>query len=146
MSNWVNIQGVINVCVKGKTNHEILYIINEIVDYLPIVRGSERDMDIKIVPLYATYSRSDDKYGNDRHDILYRESWREIITNYQLVINGDLRDTKFKIALKELSKTLTRLSNKCCIDNILISISENGHKKYIISEEKSYFENYIMQK
>lgn len=46
MSYWTYINGTIKVDVPGRTQPEIEYILKSIIDHLPIVTGSERDMDI----------------------------------------------------------------------------------------------------
>ena len=48
MSWWTHIKGVIEVNVPGRTQAEIQYVLETVLDHLPRVTGSEGDMNVYI--------------------------------------------------------------------------------------------------
>ena len=48
MSWWTHVMGTIEVDVRGRTQAEIRYILETVLDHLPRVTGSEGDMNVYI--------------------------------------------------------------------------------------------------
>ena len=49
MSNWSYIQGTITVSPIGCTQAQKMYILDTVLAHLPIVSGSEKDMDVYVI-------------------------------------------------------------------------------------------------
>ena len=49
MSYWTYIRGVIDVKPMGRTQHEKRYILDTILEHLPEVTGSERNMHVNVI-------------------------------------------------------------------------------------------------
>jgi hypothetical protein len=145
MSYWTYINGNIKVDVPGRTQPEIEYILKSIIDHLPIVTGSEHDMDIylnKVNGINCSSSHDEyemrtnnltDIYGNrNRNGSLNTQS------EYLITVDASLRDRMFEETFKEFMKWLCRLSKRISVDSILVKIEgydELGNKReYIINE------------
>lgn len=53
MSYWTYVTGVITVEPLGRTQPEKRYILETVLEHLPKVTGSERDMHINVVQNYG---------------------------------------------------------------------------------------------
>lgn len=49
MSSWTYVHGTIVVSPLGRTQHEKRYILETVLDHLPVVTGSERDMEVYVI-------------------------------------------------------------------------------------------------
>lgn len=49
MSNWSYIQGTITASPIGRTQAQKRYILDTVLAHLPIVSGSEKDMDVYVI-------------------------------------------------------------------------------------------------
>lgn len=131
MSFWTHIIGAIEVNVPGRTQAEIDYILQTVLDHLPIVTGSENDMEVHInrheghdsscsCDEYEMHTNNlVDRYGNKNNPT---KGWLKTQRCYTLTIHADLRDRVFKETVKEFMKWLCRLSKRIEIDSILVRI------------------------
>ena len=143
MSWWTHIRGTIEVSVPGRTQAEIDYILQTILDHLPRVTGSEGDMEIHIIRHdgYRSSCSCDEFEMNSNNlvDIYGNKSnrgWLETQNTYSLVLVGDLRDRVFEETHREFMKWLCRLSKRLCVESILVRI--NSYDKYITIDEKAF--------
>ena len=58
MSWWTYINGTIEVRPMGRTQAEKRYILETVLNHLPLVTGSERDMNVYIIQENGTNSSS----------------------------------------------------------------------------------------
>ena len=125
MSMWTYIRGTILVEPMGRTVPEREYILKTVLEHLPIVHGSERDMQILISqPEGYNFFTSHDEF-----DILipkYYDKREHQQTQYILTLYGNLRDTVFSETVRNLSKFLSRLSKRVPVEDILIRIDDGG--------------------
>ena len=49
MSSWTYVHGTIVASPPGRTQHEKRYILETVLDHLPVVTGSERDMEVYVI-------------------------------------------------------------------------------------------------
>lgn len=140
MSYWTYINGTVEVLPFGATQHEREYVLKTTLDHLPIVSGSERDMEVDILPGrgYDEVSSCDefgevtnnlrDRYGrrNRKNGGLYLQS------KYILIISASLRDREFDQTYREFIKWLCRLAKRILVENVLIKVE--GYGKSIIVE------------
>lgn len=145
MSYWTHILGVIKVCPMGRTQHEKTYILNTVLDHLPVVSGSERDMDVIVnVDPYNNSSCSHDEFMmmtnnlRDRYgDRSRSRGWLRTSDDYYLTIVADLRDRMFAETFREFQKWLCRLAKRVDVIEINVTIEADDRREpYFIHELK----------
>ena len=138
MSYWTHIMGVINVNPCGRTQHEMTYIVNTVLDHLPVVSGSERDMEIFVnFNPDRNSSSSCDEFGmrtnnlKDRYgDRSIRTGWLDTSDEYYLTIYGDFRDRMFIETFNEFQKWLCRLAKRLLVIQGNVTITSDDHDPY----------------
>lgn len=138
MSWWTHIMGVINVAPVGRTQHEMDYIVKTVLDHLPQVTGSERDMEVFVnVNPHHNSTCSHDEFGmmtnnlRDRFgDRSRKRGWLEMSDDYYLTIYGDFRDRLFNQTFREFQNWLCRLAKRLDVCQINVTITADDHKPY----------------
>ena len=150
MSWWTYVLGVVDVDVPGRTQAECKYIVDTVLDHLPLVTGSEGCMTAHVVQK-AGYnsSSSHDEFGERTNNLVdyygdktRRHGFRRWQSHYLVVIEGDLRDRGFNQTKHELIKWLCRLAKRLMVTNVQISITGDGGCQLVISDAKPYYEMY----
>lgn len=138
MSYWTHIMGVINVNPCGRTQHEMTYIVNTVLDHLPVVSGSERDMEtfVNFDPDHNSSCTHDefgmktnnlkDKYG----DRSIRTGWLNTSDEYYLTIYGNFRDRMFKETFLEFQRWMCRLAKRLLVIQGNVTITSDDHDPY----------------
>ena len=138
MSYWTYITGVIEVCPMGRTQPEKRYILDTVLEHLPKVTGSERNMSIHIVQKAGTNGSSS---CNEFGEWLKGDPFRTQ-DYYLIVLEGSLRDRIFEDTFIEVNKFLNRLAKRVMVNDILVKISgydkDYHNKSFIISNAKPY--------
>lgn len=135
MSYWTYIRGVIEVWPMGRTQPETRYILDTVLEHLPAVTGSERDMHVEVIQKTGYTSSSNcNEFGE-----FIPGKCHHVQNHYQVIIYGDLRDRMFDATLRELNKWLNRLAKRVFINDILVKI-RGQDEKLIISNPKPYQE------
>lgn len=132
MSWWTYINGTITVSPMGRTQAEKRYILDTVLDHLPIVSGSERDMEVYVIQKRGhDCSSSHDELGQRTNNLTdrygYKTRKRGLLhkqNEYILLINGALRDREFDQTYREFQKWLCRLAKRVEIVNVLVEIKE----------------------
>lgn len=145
MSYWTYVHGTIIVSPMGRTQAEKRYILDTVLEHLPIVSGSEEDMNVYVIQKNGTNnSSSHDEFcerTNNLKDRYGRRSqtrgWFEIQDEYILVVDGSLRDRMFEETYKEFQKWLCRLAKRVRIKNIQVNIKE-WNKNTFITDSRPY--------
>ena len=140
MSSWTYITGVITVIPMGRTQPEMRYILDTILEHMPRVQGSEEDMHYHVIQKHGYNSSS----SHNEFDEWIPWKRHEKQTDYFVIIEGALRDTYFEETLRNLNKWLNRLAKRAGINDILVKVSgyDSGWKwkELIISNPKPYQE------
>lgn len=140
MSLWTYITGVITVDPMGRTQPEKRYILDTILEHMPRVTGSERDMHIHVIQK-AGYNSSSSHNEFDEW-IPWKDNHTQ--TEYIIAIEASLRDRQFSETLRELNKWLNRLAKRAGIKELLVKLNGydvgGGWKEIIISNAKPYQE------
>ena len=156
MSYWTYITGTITVSPIGRTQAQKRYILDTVLAHLPIVSGSEKDMDVYVIQKNGHNSScSCDEFGeitNNLVDSYGQKSrvrgWLYTQDEYILVVDAALRDREFDQTYREFTKWLVRLGKRVMIDNILVKISGYDKstiiKDYRVQNEK-YSPNLFLQ-
>ena len=70
MSYWTYIQGTITVSPIGRTQAQKRYILDTVLSHLPIVSGSEKDMDVYVIQKNGHNSScSHDEFGERTNNL-----------------------------------------------------------------------------
>lgn len=131
MSYWTYINGNITVSPMGRTQAEKRYILETVLDHLPFVTGSEKNMDVYIIQKNGYNSSSSctefGEYGGYRN---WKTLSTEVQDNYILVVDASLRDREFEQTYKEFQKWLCRLAKRVDVDDVLVKVC--GYEKSAI--------------
>ena len=136
MSLWTHIYGTIKVDPAGSTIPQQEYILRTVLDHLPPVTGSERDMTVNVVSNIPYTSSSANEFSEDvalkLRSIRGRRRWLfystrdtsliDINTTFNIVINADLRDRTFSETLREFNNWMCRLSKRLSVWEIMLKI------------------------
>ena len=147
MSNWTYVQGMIKVSPLGRTQAEKTYILNTILDHLPIVEGSEGDMETYVIQKNGhDMSSSSDEFGLSTNNLVddydchnRKRGWMRVQSDYFVVVDGSLRDTEFEDTYKSFINWLCRLSKRIKVWDIMVNISDYD-KKVFINDSETYQE------
>lgn len=153
MSNWSYIQGTITASPIGRTQAQKRYILDTVLAHLPIVSGSERDMNVYVIQKNGHNSScSCDEFGERTNNLTdwYGDRTRSrgmLYTQdeYILVVDAALRDREFDQTYREFIKWLVRLGKRVGIDDILVKISGYNKstiiKNYRVQNKKYSWQN-----
>lgn len=143
MSSWTYINGVITISSPGRTQAEARYILETVIDHLPKVTGSERDMNTYIIQKNGySSSSSHDEFFNRSNLANGRHGFFEMQDYYMVVVDASLRDREFEQTFKEFQKWLCRLSKRINVENVLVKINGFEKEKIITNRNDVYGEMY----
>ena len=150
MSYWTHITGTITVSPMGRTQAEKRYILETVLDHLPIVTGSEKDMNVHIVQKAGTNcSSSSDEFGmvtnnlkDDYGDRSRRRGLLHTQDEYILVVEGNFRDRFFNDTYREFIRWLCRLAKRVSVCNVLVNIDSDNKGNYVICENNRFHNPY----
>jgi len=137
MSYWTHILGVLEVTPMGRTQHEMTYILNTVLDHLPLVTGSEGDMEwfVNVNP-HANTMSSHDEFGMRTNNLIDQygchnanRGWMNKSDRYYITVFGDLRDRMFRETFAELQKWLARLSKRVMVCSVNIELAADDRKE-----------------
>lgn len=139
MSYWTYINGTITVEPMGRTQAEKRYILDTVLEHLPIVTGSEMDMNVYVIQKDGYNSSSScDEFGQVTNNLrrrMYSNGWMQIQSEYILVVDAALRDRTYEDTYIEFQKWLCRLSKRVEVINLLVKV--NGYEKSEIITNKN---------
>lgn len=118
MGMWTYVRGLIEIGAPGRTQAEKDYILQTVIDHLPKITGSERNMDIHTVRAYGhdTWSNRDEL---DNLDLDFKTQSR-----YFLLLDGGLRDRWYADTFKELNKFLNRLAKRLIVNSAYVQLND----------------------
>lgn len=149
MSWWTHIKGVVEVDVGGRTQAEVRYILESVLDHLPRVTGSEGDMNVYITQESGeNMSCSCDEFGmrtNNLKDFYgdktYKHGFLRLQSKYMLTIDADLRDREFGETKREFLKWLCRLSSRVQVCSVVVKLW-TWDRSMVISDARPFEEMY----
>ena len=100
MSYWTYLTGTVTVRPMGRTQEEKEYILKSVLNHLPIVSGSERDMNVYVIQKNGHNSSSScDEFGEVTNNLVdsygdrsRKRGWLRTQDEYILVVDGSFRD------------------------------------------------------
>lgn len=137
--SWTYISGTIEVDVLGRTQAEINYILTTILNHLPRVSGSEKDMEVYVNRREGhNCSSSADEYDDRTNNLInlhgvkdQSTGWLRKQSLYVLTVRGDLRDCTFEPTFRSFMNWLCRLSKRLEVTSVLVRICEGDHNTVI---------------
>ena len=138
MSFWCYVNGTVTVMPMGRTQAEKRYILETVLNHLPIVTGSEANMNVYVIQKNGNNgSSSCDEFGEVTNNLVdnygnksRKRGWMRTQDEYILVVEGSLRDRMFDQTYKEFMKWLCRLGKRVSIEDVLVEVK--GHNKSTI--------------
>ena len=153
MSYWTHIRGMITVEPLGRTQAEKRYILETVLNHLPVVTGSEEDMGVHIIQRNGeSDSSSHDELGYRTNNLTdwygqksRKHGWMRTQSQYFLIVEGDLRDAWFQESIRMFSKWLCRLAKRVHVTDIMVTLSGNWSIfgtdcRYFIKNAEPYYE------
>lgn len=140
MSYWTYITGVIEVSTLGRTQPEMRYILDTVLEHQPDVTGSESNMKVHVLQSFGhNMSSSHNEFlepacfrvGGERDGIIHMQS------QYFLVLEAKLRDRMFSETLREFNKWINRLAKRVFVDDILVRVSGQD-REFIFNNAEPY--------
>ena len=147
MSHWTHVIGTLRVSPMGRTQPEKKYILETVLAHLPIVTGSEEDIEVHInLGGGASSSSSCDEFDmcTDKGTDMYygtrkdRYGWFNMEEDYLLTLVGNLRDREFEETFREFQKWIIRLAKRVTVDEICVKIWAEYGQQIIISDSTPY--------
>lgn len=123
MSCWTYVSGMIVVSPMGRTQAEKRYILETVLDHLPLVTGSEGNMDVYIVQKNGhDESSSHTEFGMWGGYRNWKTLSTDIQSKYILVVDGNLRDRMFDQTFREFQKWLCRLAKRVWVEDVMVEV------------------------
>lgn len=130
ISYWTYINGTVIVSPMGRTQAEKRYILDTVLEHLPLVTGSEKDMNVYVIQKKGYNSLSScDEFGQvtnnlvDRYgDKSRRRGSLRTQDEYILVVNGSFRDRMFEQTYREFQKWICRLAKRVDVEDVLVEV------------------------
>ena len=132
MSLWTYVSGVIEVDTCARSDAEAMYLAQTVVNHLPRITGSERDVEYYLSrPSGYCVSSNVDEF--DQPSNLYHDRFSMFTTQDRILItiHGNLRDRMFKQTLREATKMLARLSARLWVLNCLVRVKSDMGETFI---------------
>ena len=136
---WTYVRGLIEIGAPGRTQAEKDYILQTVIDHLPKVTGSERNMEIHTVRAYGHDMRS----NRDELDNLSLDFKTQ--SRYFLVLDGNLRDRYYEDTFKELNKFLNRLAKRIYIESMYVNLLGIFPQSHMFTNEKRLLFTHVRQ-
>lgn len=123
MSCWTYVSGMIVVSPMGRTQAEKRYILETVLDHLPLVTGSEGNMDVYIIQKNGhDESSSHTEFGMWGGYRNWKTLSTDIQSEYILVVDGNLRDRMFDQTFREFQKWLCRLAKRVWVEDVMVEV------------------------
>ena len=143
MSEWVYVDGMIEIDTNSRSDAESMYIAQSVVNHLPQVHGSEGNVEY-----YLSLKNEDsdydykDEFGNlsnlTRGETAYSDfRWQ---TQVIIAVHGELRDTNFDAALREMTNMLNWLSSRIYVNTCLVRVRSYG-REFIFRDSNREFKS-----
>lgn len=137
MSLWTQIHGIIVVSPTGRTQAEKRYVLDTVLNHLPVVTGSEGSMNVYVNQINGhDSSSSTDEYGERTSNLIdcyggksFKNGWLRTQSKYIISIADSFRDREFEETFHEFVKWIVRLGKRISIEYIDVVVSGVSMKK-----------------
>lgn len=153
MSWWTYINGTVTVRPMGRTQAEKRYVLDTVLEHLPLVTGSEKDMNVYVIQKNGYNSScSCDEFGRVTNNLIDNygdksrsRGWLRTQDEYILVVDGAFRDRMFDQTYREFMKWLCRLAKRIGVEDVLVEVTDY-EKSTLIRNTKIQRDKYSWQK
>lgn len=145
MSNWTYIDGVLTVSPLGRTQEEMTYILQTVLKHLPVIQGSEGELQTFINLTSPNCFSSCDEFQESTNNLVDYDGWHtwkggmQYADDYILTLHAALCDRYFRETFRDFQKWLCRLAKRVWIHEILVRVSD-CYNETIIDNYRPYFE------
>ena len=152
MSSWSYITGAITVSPIGRTQAEKRYILDTVLEHLPVIYS----MNIYVNQKNGyNHSGSRDEFGCITNNLLddcgrksRKRGWLRTQDEYILVVDGKFRGKEFDQIYRQFIKWVVRLGKRVMIEDILVQIKDYDKstiiKDYRVQNEKYSYQNVFL--
>jgi len=135
VSSWTYVRGMISVDPIGETTAEKVFVVQTVLDHLPTVTGSEKNLFVYVTPsvYYGLSCREDSGYG-------YRS--RRVAPHFLIIVEGDLRDREFNQTKAEVMRWICRLGKRLFITDICLTVRDQCGRKVVLTDERPLLDLY----
>lgn len=152
MSFWTRVRGLIEVRVPGRTQPECDYVVQTVVNHLPLITGSEGPVFVHAVKRsgYSSSSNTDEylQFSNlltDEYGVPNKYGWLRLQDSYMLVLEGSLRDRLFAQTARETVKFLDRLSRTLEVTYYHVDVFSDDKGKYTFQRHNDVKYDWVYQ-
>lgn len=139
MSSWTYIKGLVEVMPFGRTQAEKRYILDTVLDHLPLVTGSENDMNVYIIKRKGhDMSSSHNEFSQMANNGTGIYCGFKTQSTYYLLVEGSLRDRKFDETYKEFQNWLCRLAKRLEVSDVLVEVKDWKKSILIRNQDNCY--------
>ena len=126
MAVWSYVYGTIPIDAAGRDDVDTDYRVSRVIGSLPPVTGSEYNMSMHVVkPSVPDSWINADVYLNPLDANKCPSGNREDTSQRMLLVEGKLRDRTFDETNRAFVGWLSRLANRCMVDDILVTIHDD---------------------
>ena len=147
MSWWTHINGTVLVSPMGRSQPEMRYILDTVLEHLPRVTGSEGDMEVYVTQREGHDSScSHDEFGMKTNNLTdwygnkSLQGWHRTQSQYIITVWANLRDRHFEETKREFMNWLCRLAKRVSVDDVLVSIQGDCDREWLIRDHGERFD------
>ena len=139
MSAWTYVMGAVRVGTPAHSTEQAEYIVKTVLNHLPEVTGSERNMRVIVVSSSNSCITQDwDEFGHGTKAVK-RDGFR-ITSDYLLTVEGQLRDRNIEETYREIIRWLCRLAKRLSVEEICLKIK--GNRTLLITDATPFEKMY----
>lgn len=153
MSEWTKVTGLVAVQVSGRTDKEKEYVLDSVLQHLPLVTGSEGPCHVMYVRAHGhNQSSSCDEFGNssnllpNEYGIPSRYGSLTCQDKYFVVLEGSLRDRTFEQTVRETCRWLCRLSSRLFVSYCNVDVFSTEGYSYSFNQVGWLQDNFVSGK
>ena len=147
MSDWTYVFGLVSVSSPGRTTAEARYILETVLEHQPLVSGSEGDMKVSFTEsFYGDMLKYRDEFNRKILRTQYKGFYETeysskvvVKNNFNIIIEGELRDRELSQTYRELVRWLCRLAKRLLVSDVSIKCCDND-KMLLLSDPQPFSE------
>lgn len=149
MSYWTYVNGLVQVSVPGRTQKEKEYLVDTVLNHLPLITGSEGPCHTHLVQAYGQNSHSNVDEFLNRSNLLPDHygtvgtcnGWLGTQDTYYVVVEGALRDRMFPETARETAAWISRLSKRLLVRYCHVDVSSDTGDRIAYTNKNNWLRN-----
>ena len=131
MSNWTYIYGTIKVAPIGRSQAEKRFILETVLNHLPIIKGSEN-------PLRHYIIQHDGYDSSSNQDEFYWNKYTRLQSTYTVILDGKLRNADTDKIATLLREWIKRFAQRILIKDIYVKLTDHSNGTEITYTNESF--------